>query len=90
MHEGFDAPITHDARSTMHFDPKSKNGLCFSRDSRTVWSFNPDEKKWTKQEAKGDAIPTEDLLKRAVSYLDLERNVYVVIGQKWVWCYRYQ
>lgn len=86
--ETLDAPVGHDARSMMYYDPKSGDGLCFDNTDKTIWSFNPEAKKWTKQTPTGD-LPTIDK-SRIISYFDIARNVYVVIGSGWVWCYRYK
>lgn len=83
------APLGHDARSTMYYDPLSTDGLCYVNLTHIIWSFNVDAKKWTKLKPTGDTeIPqTKQVL---VSYFDPARNVYVVIGDNWVWCYRYK
>lgn len=84
-----EAPVGHDARSMMYYDPKSGEGLCFENATKTIWSFNPETKKWTKQTPTGDILKP-DAPGRIISYIDISRNVYVAIGSGWVWCYRYK
>ncbi|MCW8132906.1 MAG: hypothetical protein KIS92_21340 [Planctomycetota bacterium] len=87
--ESEEAPMGHDARSLMYYDTHSGDGLLFENGTRAIWSFNPDEKKWTKLAPTGDKL-TPEHKGRLISYYDPARNVYVVLGAGWVWCYRYK
>jgi len=84
-----DAPVGHDARTMLYYDPHSGDGLLFENATRAIWSFNPDAKKWTKLAPTGDKL-TPEHKGRIISYLDPARNVYVVLGSGWVWCYRHK
>lgn len=84
-----EAPLGHDARSVVYYDPISNDGLLFENGPRKLWSYNPDNNKWVAITPEGDA-PDFGKEHRVLSYFDIERNVYVVIGYGKVWCYRYK
>lgn len=83
------APAGHDARTTVYYDARSGDGLLFENATRALWSFNPDAKKWTWLEPDGEK-PSPEQKGRLISYFDSTRNVFVVLGAGWVWCYRYK
>ena len=87
--EAADLPNGHDARSWMYFDPVSKVALLYERETKAIWSYNPDEKKWTELAPQGPPPPFEPR-ERVIAYMDLARGVFVVIGYGRVWCYRYR
>lgn len=84
-----DAPMGHDARSVVYYDPTSGDGLLFENGPKKLWSYNPDNNKWVLLAPEGDG-PDFDKDQRILSYFDIERNVYVVIGNGKIWCYRYK
>ena len=84
-----DAPVGRDSHSVFSYDPVSSDGLLFENYLRNIWSYNPDKNKWVKMTPEGDA-PDFDKEQRTLSYYDIERNVYVVIGYGKIWCYRYK
>jgi hypothetical protein len=82
-------PNGHDARSWMYFDPIGKVALLFERGAKTIWSYDPDAKKWEEHTPDGPA-PAFGKRERTLAYMDTARNVFVVIGYNNVWCYRYK
>jgi hypothetical protein len=86
--ESENAPTGMDHLSMFQFDPKSGDGFIFENETKTLWRFNPDTNVWTKVESLGDKIDKEKAGGRLISYFDPERNVFVVLGRGWVWCYR--
>ena len=87
--ESADLPNGHDVRSWMYFDPVSKVALLYERETKAIWSYNPDEKKWTELAPQGPLPPFEPR-ERVIAHMDLARGVFVVIGYGRVWCYRYR
>lgn len=85
--EAADLPNGHDARSFMYFDPVAKKPLLYERGPKTIWSYDPDGKKWTKLAPKGPPPPFGGK-ERVVAYMDPVHNVFVAIGYGKVWCYR--
>jgi hypothetical protein len=73
----------------MYFDPVGKLALLYERETKAIWSYDPGKIKWTKLTPQGPPPPFEPR-ERAVAYMDLARNVFVVIGYGRVWCYRCQ
>ncbi len=82
-------PNGHDARSFMYFDPAGRVALLYERSAKTIWSYDPDKKKWTRLAPRGPAPPF-GAKERVVAYLDPARNVFAAIGYDKVWCYRYK
>jgi len=87
--EAADLPNAHDARSWMYFDPVGKVALLYERETKAIWSYAPDEKKWTKLAPQGPPPPFQPK-ERVVACMDLPRNVLVAIGYGRVWCHRYR
>jgi hypothetical protein len=81
-------PNGHDARSWMYFDPVGKVALLYERETKAIWYYDPDKRQWTKLSPEGPK-PAFDPKERVLAYMDLARNVFVVIGYDEVWCYRY-
>lgn len=86
--ESTDLPNGHDARSLMYFDPVGKVALLYERKEKRIWSYDPDQKAWTKLSPNGPPPPFGPK-ERVIAYMDLARNVFVVIGYGKVWCYRH-
>ena len=70
------------------FDPNSGDGFIFENDTKNLWRYNPDTNIWKMVESLGDKIDKVNAGGRLLSYFDPERNVFVVLGNGWVWCYR--
>jgi len=87
--QGSKMPEGHEIRSFLYFDPVGKVALNFEMRSKAIWSYDPDIRKWTKQTPKGPPPPFSKR-ERILAYMDLARNVFVVIGYKKVWCYRFK
>jgi len=87
--DALDLPNGHDARSLMYYDPVGKVALLYERAPQALWSYEPDEKKWSKLTPQG-ASPAFGKKERVIAYMDTARNVFVVIGYDKVWCYRYK
>ena len=86
--ESENAPTGMDHLSMFQFDPKSGDGFIFENETKSLWRFNPDTNAWTKIDSLGDKIDKESYGGKLISYFDPERNVFVVLGKGWVWCYR--
>ncbi len=86
--ESANLPNGHDARSLMYFDPVGDVALLYERETKQIWSYDSDKKKWTRLSPDGPAPPFGPK-ERVVSYMDPARNVFVVIGYGKVWCYRH-
>ncbi len=80
-------PYGHDARSVMYHDPLSGHGLLVHFETKSVWSYDPDGRKWAKQEFEGDPMPTGG---KRLAYFDPAHNALVVIDGVTVWAYRYK
>jgi N-acetylneuraminic acid mutarotase len=80
-------PYGHDARSVMYHDPLSGHGLLVHFETSSVWSYDPDARKWTKQTFEGDPMPTGG---KRLAYFDPAHNALVVIDGVTVWAYRYK
>lgn len=87
--QSVDLPNGHDARSWMYFDPVGKVALLYERESKSIWSYDPAQTKWTQLTPDGPAPPFGPK-ERVLAYLDPARNVFVVIGYGRTWCYRYR
>ncbi len=87
--EAENLPRGHDARSMLYYDNHSHKGLLFENDTKFLWAYDPDANTWSKQEPTGEKL-SEEHKGRIVSYFDRERNVFVVLGSGWVWCYRHK
>ncbi|MEX0718905.1 MAG: hypothetical protein WD066_20090 [Planctomycetaceae bacterium] len=87
--EGPDLPNGHDARSFFHFDPVGKVGLLYEVRDRRIWSYDPDQTKWTRLEPDGPP-PPESGNARTVGYHDPARNVSVVNMGTSTWVYRHR
>jgi len=83
-------PNGSDGYSMMYYDPVGKVALLYERIPKTIWAYDPDKKKWTKCQPKGEAPPFPGKMGQTIAYMDLARNVFVVIGPRAVWCYRYK
>jgi hypothetical protein len=82
-----DAPCGHDARSVMYYDTFNHVALLFeSKQPDTVWSYDPDSKKWTANKVTGPAVPEG----RTIGYFDEARNVFVINRGANTWVYRYK
>lgn len=82
-------PNGHDARSWMYFDPAGKVALLYERVTKGLWSYDPDDTRWTKLAPQGPQPPFQPK-ERVLAYLDPARNVFVAIGYGRAWCYRCQ
>ena len=71
----------------MYHDPVSGHGLSVEFKTNTLWSYDPDRRKWTKLAPEGDPMPTG---KKRLAYFDPTHNVFVIIDGTTVWVYRYQ
>jgi hypothetical protein len=87
--EAADLPNGHDARSWMYYDPAGKVALLYERESKSIWSYDPEQVQWTKLAPNGPQPPFGPR-ERVLAYLDPARNVFVVIGYDEVWCYRFR
>lgn len=84
--ESDQVPAGHDARTVFHYDPVSGHGLLCELVTGRLWSYDPDAVTWRKLEPAGDALPAG---RRGLAYLDVARNVFVIILDGAVWAYRY-
>jgi hypothetical protein len=82
-----EVPFGHDARAPMYHDPISGDGLLIQFQTNTLWSYNPDAKRWTKLTPAGDLMPTG---KRRLAYFDAAHGVFVVLDGTTVWAYRHR
>ena len=80
-------PYGHDARSVMHYDPKSGHGLLVEFGRGRLWAYDPDKVQWTELHPRGAPMPRGSKL---LAYFDPARNVFVVIDRTTVWAYRYR
>lgn len=80
-------PYGHDARNPFHYDPVSRQGLLVDVRGGAVWSYDPDQVKWTRLQPQGDSMPRGE---RSLVYVDHAANVLVVIDDTKVWAYRYR
>ncbi|PCJ56794.1 MAG: hypothetical protein COA79_17730 [Planctomycetota bacterium] len=83
-------PNGHDARSFMYFDSIGKVAILYEKTTNLIWVYHPDTKKWEKMVPKGAPSPFIEKKNRSIGYYDVARNVFVIIGHKAVWCYRYK
>lgn len=84
--EGSDAaPDAHDARTPIYYDPESGQGVLFDLRTDTVWSYDPDARRWSRHDISGDPVPAG---KKRLAYFDPRHNVLVVIDGVKVWAYR--
>jgi hypothetical protein len=47
----------YDALAPMYYDPISGDGVLFQFQTNTLWSYNPDAKRWTELTPEGDPMP---------------------------------
>ncbi len=84
-----DVPGGHDAGTLLYFDSAARMAVLYERASKTVWSYDPEAKKWTRRVPQGPKPPfTAKPNESVIGYYDPERNVLAVIGYGRVWCYR--
>lgn len=87
--ESEDLPNGHDARSWMYFNPVGKVALLYERQTKAIWSYDPEQRQWMKLNPEGPKPPFGPK-ERVLAYMDTARNVFVVVGYDEVWCYRYR
>jgi hypothetical protein len=87
--ESDELPNGHDARSWMYFDPVGQVALLYEKETKSIWSYDPAKRKWTKQTPVGPGPPFAEK-ERVLAYMDEARNAFVVIGYDDVWCYRFK
>lgn len=80
-------PEGNDARNVFYWHPRSGHGLLVDFPSRTIWSYDPDKLTWTQTTPRGDPMPPG---RRMLAYVDVARDVLVVIDGVEVWAFRYQ
>jgi hypothetical protein len=80
-------PVGHDGHCVMFFDSHANVALLYEKKRPdTVWSFDPDLKKWTANKVVGDPCPKGKI----IGYYDAPRNVLVINVGANTWVYRHK
>jgi hypothetical protein len=79
-------PPGHDASTNFAYDTVGKVALLWAPETKALWSYDPDAKKWTRLAPDGPAPPVRGRDAK-LAYYDAARNVFVIPGQ---WVYRYK
>ena len=79
-------PHGHDAFAPMYRDPVSGHGLLVDFRTNKLWSYDPDENRWSNLDLGDDDMPKGS---KRLAYYDIEHKVFVILDGKAVWVYRY-